>query len=216
MKHLVLPLALAVAGCHRSSTPPDGAASIGSAAPAPAGFAPLAPAPPPLDKTEDGIPIATALARATDRAGDVRFLRPSAKVEQFPYRSASDGKRVYAAVDRDGNAFAVRDGVVHEDLLAQFGIKHAGCVAARDGDLLVSGAVDDRQNVILIHADGSIDKRVLDAKYGHSDDCRAWLGPKGTWTVSTFGLVTWDGASLSVDHRYAGRMTLGSPTSPRY
>jgi hypothetical protein len=226
-------------GLGSASAPPLADSSAANPA-APPAFGPLA-EPPRVERTADGIVILKAKPPPSESAGSVRWLRDAARTLQWTSSEASDGARVYFAVSEKADDIVVRDGVVQEGVLRSLGVSEGGCGAARDGELLLSGVVDSDdmvntvtldgrtgtrssemkprrvQMVARIRANGAIEKTLLPPTIPTDDRCRAWLGPKDSYALATSTLVNWDGKQHTIARElYAGRMTLGSPTSPRY
>jgi hypothetical protein len=207
------------------------AAASGAASARPA-LGPLRPRE--VEVTDDGIPILAAELAGAPKEGDVVFIRQGIRaLDTVVGHEASDGESIYLVVD-GADSVLVRDGVVHENVLASHGFDPGGCGAARGGHLLLSGIAATggseevvvvegngqrrehrpvkQQVVVLIDAAGKERRLLVPRSHGQSEDCRAWLASDGTFSLALHEIVRFDGRGFAKEAAgwYAGRTVMGA------
>jgi len=240
-----------IGGCgsraHDAPPPPVGApppppavvdAGLASVARPPAPpFAPLGAAAP-VVRDADGLPVIDVVPGAASGAGAVRWLGGADEVLQYAHSEASDGARIYAAMNDRGHDLVVRDGVLTQDVLAARGAGPGGCVGAHAGALyLAAPATTARtQQVRTRLADGGVVVGVEAARAQtlwtvapdgreavrelptHPEDrCYLVAGDGGTFVYGGFRLLTGDAGTITErDGLMGGRITIGRVGGPAY
>ncbi|HET6584712.1 MAG TPA: hypothetical protein VFG69_14745 [Nannocystaceae bacterium] len=235
----------ALAGCSSNPAPDDGrpppsTAADEPAAPDPDGPAPTKPATPdappvfgPIDRaartaTEDGIPILAIAVDEPATSGGITWIDKDAlALGGLPDDEATDAESIYFVVD-DDSSILVRGGEKHDGILRHYGIEKGGCAAARRGEVILSGVRKtgdarrpEQQIVVRIRPDGSEERLDVPYEMTSEEDCRAWLGDRGDFTLALSRFVHYDGKSFrELDSRgaswYPGRTTVGAPLGKRF
>ena len=222
------------------SAPPPVARDAGPAvtAPPPAPAFPPLGAAPPVVRDADGVPLLDVVAAASAGAGAVRWLGGADEVLQYAHSEASDGARVYAAMNNRGHDLVVRDGVLSQDVLAARGAQAGGCVGAHAGALYLAapattartqpmrtrladgGTVDSvapvqAQMLWTVAPDGREVARELPT--GPEDRCYLVAGAGDTFVYGGFRLLSGGAGTITAhDGLMGGRITIGRVGGPAY
>ncbi len=166
---------------------------------APLSFAPLDMTRP-VAKTADGLSVMTIKApKASASHPALRWLSPARSAMHWPEIEASDGARVYAAIDSKNGVrrdILIRDGVVHVDVMPRLSPSgvgpKGGCVAARAGQVAVALpglSRDDRLahqmpgEAVFIGREGQLKRYPLD-RLDRRVCSKSWMDDDGSFIIN--------------------------------